>query len=129
MKRTVRLYLPTLVAAVLLSGIIPARSQSQEFELKNERLTARFGPLGLTSITDGQSRRTIQFTADAFGLRIDQEVIDGAKLRPSVKQEGREIAYEYRTSGYCIRVIYSLRDSWKFVVKKLEVMESPRPTY
>jgi hypothetical protein len=129
MKRTVRLYLLTLVAALSLSGMTPARSQSQEFELKNEKLTARFGPLGLTSITDGQSRRTIQFTADAFGLRIDEEVIDGAKLRPSVKQDGREIAYEYRSSGYCIRVIYSLRDSWEFVVKKLEVMESPRPTY
>src|SRR5580693_8219242 len=100
MKRTVRLYLLTLVAALSLSGMTPARSQSKEFELKNERLTARFGALGLTSITDGQSGRTIQFTADAFGLRIDEEVIDGAKLRPSVKQDGREIAYEYRSSGY-----------------------------
>jgi hypothetical protein len=72
MKRTVRLHLPTLVAALFFSGIITASIQSQEFELKNEELTARFGPRGLTGVTDRQSRRTIALAADEFGLRIDE---------------------------------------------------------
>jgi hypothetical protein len=129
MKRTVRLYLSTLVAVLLYSGIFAACSLGQEFELKNEALVAHFGSRGLAFVTDQQSGLTIHLAADEFELRIGEEAIDSALLQPAAQKESKEVAYDYRANGYRVRVTYDLRDGWRFVTKKLEILDSPVSTY
>jgi len=123
------LYLSTLAGASLLSCSFPLLARSQEFELKNEALVAHFGPRGLTAVTDQKSGQTIDIAADGFELKIGGETIDSAKLQPTAKSGGKEVTYDCRAGGYLIRATYALQDSWRFVSKRLEILESPSDKY
>jgi hypothetical protein len=129
MNKTVRLYQSTLAGVLLFSCSFPLLARSQEFELKNEVLVADFGPRGLTAVTDQKSGQTVHIAADEFVLRIGGETIDSATLQRTAKSEGREVSYDYRRGGYLIRATYALQNSWRFVSKRVEILESPSATY
>jgi hypothetical protein len=129
MNRTVQLYVSTLAGALLFAGAFPLLARSQEFELKNEELVAHFGSRGLTAVTDQKSGQTIHIAADEFELRIGDETIDSAKLQPAAKSAGREVTYDCRAGGYLIRTTYALQNSWRFVSKRVEILDSPSGTY
>lgn len=129
MKRTVQLYGLGIFTAVALGSAFAAGSKRQELELRNRQLVAQFGSAGLVAITDQSSGRVVHFARDEFSLELDGQVIDSAESVPAVREENNEIAYYYRLGGYSIRVVYSLHESWKFVSKRLEILESPSPAY
>jgi len=114
----------------LLLLIFTSRCSAQDFHLKNDHVSAQFGPRGLVSITDQKSGFTIHFQRDEFSLVLDQESFDSSLLpAPVVKQEERGLAYYYQERGYSLRVFYEVRDGWKFVSKCLQVIDEPNSTY
>ncbi|MGB7844931.1 MAG: hypothetical protein WBL63_04895 [Candidatus Acidiferrum sp.] len=130
MKNTLWLVcVKALMALALLGALGVSSCRAQGLELKNDGLAVQFGPRGLLAITDQTSGATIHFAQDEFTLVVNEQLIDSSRLTPTVKTEDGGLVYLYSGDDYSIRVIYELRKSWRFVTKRLEVLDSPTPNY
>ena len=118
-------------AALLLAFLICAHwAGAQTFELSNARITAVFGPAGLTSITNRTFDRTVHFEDDTFSITIDGLEISGAKLTPTIGSgSARSLIYTYSFRGYVLRVVYRVESSWDFVSKQLQVIAAPKDSF
>lgn len=125
-----RSLLSQCMKSLLVCATMVTSSQAQALRLKNEHLLAQFGPRGLVAITDQTSGLTLHFPREEFSLTVDQQSFDSSRLpAPVVKQEQNGIAYYYGVRGYSFRVFYQTRDDWKFVTKKLQIIEGPSSSY
>jgi hypothetical protein len=115
---------------LLVCATVVTSCQAQALQLKNEHLTAQFGPRGLVSVTDQASGVTLHFPREEFSLIVDQRPFDSSRLpAPVVKQEQNGVAYYYQDRGYSFRVFYETRNDWKFVTKNLQIIDGPNPSY
>ena len=123
---------PRFSAAVFLLAFVscaPCMAE-QTFELSNTRITAAFGPIGLTSITSRTVDRAVHFDNDTFSVTIDGLEINGAKLTPTIASEPpRSLTYTYSFHGYILNVVYKLQPSWDFVAKQLQVIAAPKDSF
>jgi len=118
------------VRILLVLATLTSPRRGQTFQLKSERLAAQFGPRGLVSITDRDSGFTLHFPRDEFSFLVDQESFDSPSLpMPSVKQEQNGLAYYYQERGYTLRVFYEIQEDWRFIAKRLQIIDAPSPTY
>ena len=103
---------------------------SQTLELSNARITAVFGPAGLTSITNRKVDRTIHFQNDTFSITIDGLDIHSAKLTPTIASDSaKSLTYTYSCQGYVLSVVYRIEPSWDFVSKQLQVIAAPKDAF
>jgi hypothetical protein len=115
-----------LIYVVIFSPFLFAAGLPAILTLSSPTTTATFGPRGLILLEDTQSRAQITFAQDDWLLAIDSTTLRSSATRPRVEQVGRdEIKYDYRISGYHIRVVYQLRMGWGFVSKQLWVLRTP----
>ncbi len=130
MIRAPRLLFCRIAKILLVLATLTYSCYGQSLQLKNGRLTAQFGPRGLVSITDQESRFTFHVQRDEFGLLLNQESFDSSRLpAPTITQEQGGLAYLYQEHGYSIRVFYEMRDGWRFLTKRLQIVEGPNATY
>ena len=115
---------------LLLLAVLTIPCRGQTLQLKNDRLAAQFGPRGLLSITDLESNVTLHFQRDEFSLLVDQESFESVRLAPPrVEQEQDGLAYYYQERGFSLRVSYEMRSGWRFITKRLQIIDSPAATY
>ena len=127
-KATLRFHVRAVLLLALLSGAHCMGAQS--FELSNARITAVFGPAGLTSITNRTLDRIVHFEDDTFSITIDGLQINGAKLTPTIAPGlPRSLIYTYSFHGYVVRVVYRIEPSWGFVSKQLQVVAAPKNSF
>jgi hypothetical protein len=125
-----RLAFCSFAKILLVLAILTSPCRGQIFQLKNEQLAAQFGPRGLVSITDRDSGFTVHFPRDEFSFLVDQGSFDSSSLpMPLVKQEQNGLAYYYQRRGYILRIFYEMRDDWRFITKRLQIIDAPSSTY
>src|SRR5690349_110918 len=117
-----------LRAAHLLALVMCAHcAGAQSFELSNAKITAVFGPAGLTSITNRPIGHTVHFEDDSFSITIDGIEINGSKLTPTIGSgSARSLIYTYSLNGYVLRVVYRVESNWDFVSKQMQVIAAPK---
>jgi hypothetical protein len=117
-------------AALLLAFLICTQfAGAQSFELSNARVTAVFGPAGLTSITNRSIGHTVHFEDDSFSITIDGIEINGAKLTPTRSGSAGSLIYTYSFNGYVLKVVYRVEPNWDFVSKQLQVIAAPKDSF
>ncbi len=127
-KDTPRFHIRAVLLLALLSGAYCMGAQS--FELSNARITAVFGPAGLTSITNRTLDRIVHFEDDTFSITIDGLQINGAKLTPTIAPGlPRSLIYTYSFHGYVMRAVYRVEPGWDFVSKQLQVIAAPNNSF
>src|SRR5271169_2016622 len=127
-KATPRLYGPSVFLLAFVSCAHCVGSQT--LELSNARITAVFGPAGLTSITNRKVDRTIHFENDTFSITIDGLDIDSAKLTPTIASDSaNSLTYTYSCQGYVLSAVYRIEPSWDFVSKQLQVIAAPKDAF
>jgi len=127
-KAMPRIYGPAvfLLAFVSCSHCVGAQTR----ELSNAKITAVFGPAGLTSITNRLFDRSVHFEDDAFSITIDGLAINGANLTPTIASgSARSVIYTYSFRGYVLKVVYRIEPSWDFVSKQLQVIAAPKDSF
>lgn len=127
MTRTLSILLISIMALTFFGPWAVADELSIQF--KNDGLIAQFGPRGLVAITDHESGMAVHFPNDEFALLVDGTLLNSSQLSPTVRKEESGIAYYYTQRGYSIRVSYELRTGWKFLTKRLQILDSPGPAY
>lgn len=89
-----------------------------------------FGPKGMTSVEDIQSRTHVDFIRDAWSLTIDNTILRSEDSPASLlKTSPDEVSYNYEISGYRIQVSYRLGAKWRFVDKQIKVLRAPNPSF
>jgi hypothetical protein len=89
-----------------------------------------FGPKGMTSVEDIQSRTRVGFERDAWSLAIDNTVLRSDDSTASLlKTSADQVSYNYEISGYRIQVSYRLGVKWRFVGKQIKVLRAPNPSF
>lgn len=119
----------SLVVALAVFGALPASRRAQGLQLKNDELAAVFGPRGLVAVVEQRSGTKIEFAHDEFTVVLDNGSVSSADLLPTAEIEDGHAVYHYQHDGYGINVIYELRAGWRFVTKRLEIVESPARAY
>jgi hypothetical protein len=111
--------LPALVlACVALSAAALAAPPPPT--LKNDRLTAHFGPRGLIALDWAGSR--FSFPTDDFSIAIGGEAYDSQALAAPVRTASKErVIYEWTAGVFRITSTYELQPGWGFVSKQLSV--------
>jgi hypothetical protein len=123
-KHRVRLCLTFLCA------FLPLASFGQNPELRNATTVVSFGPKGVASIEDIQSRTRVGFERDAWSLMIDNAALRSDDSPASLlKTSADQVSYNYEISGYRIQVCYRLGANWRFVDKQIRVLRAPNPTF
>jgi hypothetical protein len=117
-----------LTALILLGALTPGCGR-RRFQLQNDELVAQFGPRGLIAIIERKAGTALHFPRDEFALALDQDTFDSTQLTPVIKNEEGSLAYYYRWGRYSIKVVYELREGWKFLTKRLQILDSPAQTY
>jgi hypothetical protein len=118
-----------LLSSLALFGVICTRCGARELELRNDKLLAEFGPRGLVVITDLKTGTVVHFAKDDFAVVVDRVSIDSARLRATIKKQNDGLVYHYEQVGYSFDVVYELRRGWRFLTKRVEIVESPTPAY
>jgi hypothetical protein len=129
MRNTLRLVLCRLLVSLSFLSFFNAGSRGQGLQLKNDDLVAEFGPRGLVAITDQKYGNTIDFDHDDFTLVVDGASIDSARITSQVKKEDGGLAYVFSLDGFTIKALYELHDGWRFLTKRIEIVESPTVSY
>jgi hypothetical protein len=129
MRNTVWLFVCRLLVSLTFLTFFNAGSRGQGLQLKNADLVAEFGPRGLVAITDQKYGNTIHFAQDDFTLVVDGTSIDSARLTSQVKKEDGGLAYILTSNGFTIRTVYQLHEGWRFLTKRLEIVEGPTASY
>jgi hypothetical protein len=115
---------------VSLCAFLPLVALSQNPELRNATTVVSFGPKGMTSVEDIQSRTHVGFERDAWSLMIDNRVLRSDDLPSSlIKTSADQVSYNYEISGYRIQVSYRLGAQWRFVDKQINVLRAPKPSF
>jgi hypothetical protein len=118
----------SITALAILGGLTNCCA-GQGVQLNNNELVAQFGPRGLVAITEHESGTTVHFASDEFAMVLGGDTVDSAHLTPTIRKEEGALAYYYREAGYSIKVVYVLREGWKFLTKRVQIIDSPVPTY
>jgi hypothetical protein len=118
----------SIIALAILGGLTNCCA-GQGVQLNNNELVAQFGPRGLVAITEHESGTTVHFASDEFAMVLGGDSVDSAHLTPTVRKEESALAYYYREAGYSVKVVYVLREGWKFLTKRVQIIDSPVPTY
>ena len=117
------------ITALAILGGLSNCCAGQGVQLNNNELVAQFGPRGLVAITEHESGTTVHFASDEFAMVLGGDTVDSAHLTPTMRKEESALAYYYREAGYSIKVVYALREGWKFLTKRVQIIDSPVPTY
>ncbi len=116
----------SLLHVLIFSPFLFSADLQTSLTLSNHTTTATFGPSGLLFLRDAQSKAGIAFAKDDWSLAIDSVTLRSSGAQSEVRRTGRdEIQYDYRFSGYQVRVLYRLRPGWTFVTKQLRVLHAP----
>src|SRR3984885_1280956 len=115
---------------VSLCAFLPLVALSQNPELRSATTVVSFGPKGMTSVEDIQSRTRVGFERDGWSLMIDNRVLRSDDLASSlIKTSADQVSYNYEISGYRIQVSYRLGAKWRFVDKQIKVLRAPNPSF
>lgn len=117
------------IACLAFLSTYATRCGAQGLQLANDELAAEFGPRGLVGITEKKSGAEIQFSHDELAVVLDDRSIGSADLIPTVEKRDGRLVYHYQHAGYAINATYELQAGWRFLTKRVEVLESPTPTY
>ncbi|MCC7054499.1 MAG: hypothetical protein IT355_14615 [Gemmatimonadaceae bacterium] len=106
------------ILVLLAAGATAVRGQ----QLTNEHLRARFGPRGLTSITDVVASHTDHLGRDGFAITIGGTTLDSRTLpAPERERTADGMVYHFRGNAWQVHVTYALRPGWRFVSKQLRI--------
>ena len=91
-------------------------------KLSNSTISATFNARGLTSIEDRAAARSFRIAEDAFALTIDGTEIRSVGLpNPAVRSSANSVEFDFSAPVWKIRVVYELREQWRFVSKQIFV--------
>ncbi len=100
---------------------------AEQLELRNSTTVASFGPEGLLSLKDNETKSDLRLSKDAWLVEVDGIVLRSSGAKPTVRQtSAEEITYSYDLSGYRVSVAYRLSSKWHFVSKQLKILSAPR---
>jgi hypothetical protein len=129
MRKTVCSFPCRLLVSLTFLTLFNASSSGQGLQVKNDELVAKFGPRGLVAVRDQKYGNTIHFTLDEFTLAVDRTSIDSSQITPKLKKEDGGLAYVFSADGFTIKAIYELHAGWRFLTKRLEIVEAPNASY
>jgi len=95
-------------------------AQSENIDLENKYLTVTFNDRRIVDIYDKQLNKTIHLIAKQFKIKIDNDIIDGSLIKDVKKsQSNNSVTYQFTKGQYEVKVVYQLKDDWRFVSKQL----------